>query len=134
MAVINLPSLGRRRLGNCLASDSVGDLVFITGPIVGGRVQVTKVDVDDADKMPAYGVITEKATATDCTVLVEGTLAGSFNPNAIYFAGVGGTIVEGPPPRPVSGYRRVQVVGQADDSGALDFKPDRRYSKITSSP
>lgn len=132
MATINLPSLGRRRLANCLASDDVGDLVYITGPVSGGRIQVSKVDIDDADKMPAYGIIISKATATECTVQLDGPLSeAGLTPNALYFAGVDGKLLEGPPPRPVSGYRRFQVVGQADDTGRLEFQPDRVYRKVT---
>jgi len=134
MATINLPSKVHRRLANCLSSDVVGDMVYITGPKVGARIQVAKVDVDDAAKMPAYGIITAKTTATECTVQLDGVVAGTFNPNALYFAGIDGRLLEGPPARPGAGYRRVQFVGQADDTGALDFQPDKRYYKVTVAP
>jgi hypothetical protein len=132
MAVINFSAASEVKAANCLAADAVGDLVYVTGAEVGGRVQVSKVDIDDAAKMPVYAIIVSKQSATDCLVQLEGDVASAgLTPNALYFAGVDGKILEGPPPRPGSGYRRFQVVGQADDDGSLVFQPERIFHKAT---
>jgi hypothetical protein len=132
MATLNFRQTSEVKAANCLASDTVGDLVYVTGPKVSGRVQVTKVDVDDPAKMPAYAIVVSKQSATDCLVQLEGDVSESgLTPNALYFVGINSRIFEGPPPRPASGYRRYQVVGQADDTGNLYFQPEKSYTKVT---
>lgn len=132
MATINFSTPDEIKSANCQSSDAVGDLVYITGPKVSGRIQATKVDIDDAAKMPAYGIIVSKFSTTDCLVQIEGDVAEvGLTPNALYFVGPDGRILEGPPPRPLSGHRRIQNVGQADDTGNLQFQPERIFHKVT---
>jgi hypothetical protein len=132
MATINFNNLDEVKNANCQSSDAAGDLVYVTGSKVSGRVQIAKVDIDDPAKMPAYGIIVSKSSPTDCLVQVVGdySVAG-LTPNALYFVGTDGRILEGPPPRPTSGYRRIQNIGQADDDGNLRFQPEQIFHKVT---
>lgn len=98
---------------NCLTTDSVGDVVYATGDRVGGKYQVSKVDIDNADirKAIAYGIITAKATTTDCTVqaggVIDGTFSG-FTPGRRLFVQTDATLSESPPGYPGAGTRVVQ--------------------------
>lgn len=76
----NLVGASFRLQATCLATDAIGNFVFISGPPVGSRVTVETVDISDAAKMPALGVITGKTTATDCDVQFLGeTPTGVFS-------------------------------------------------------
>jgi len=69
---------GRYFDANCLASDAINQFVRVTGNTL-GLPNVTKVDPSDSTKMPAVGVIVQKATATTCLVQVLGQIT-SFSP------------------------------------------------------
>jgi hypothetical protein len=107
---------------NCLASDIVGDLVYVTGNIVGGRIQVTEIDNTDSAKMPVFGMIETKASSTVCTVRTGGTSAGIYSglvPQRRLFAGDNGRLVQTVPARPSSGKKLVQPMGIATSSSVI---------------
>lgn len=101
---------------DCLASDSVGDLVYVSGPPVAGRIQVEKVDIDDGAKMPAMAVIASKSSPTTCVIRISGEYTlntASFTEGNIVFVQENGAMGTTPPPRPNSGTRLIQRIGIA---------------------
>jgi hypothetical protein len=103
---------------NCDAADAVGDFVYVTGPSVSGRYQVTRVNVGDAAKMPAVGIIVRKQTSTRCTVQTHGLLPVSWLvliPQARYYVGAGSTLSTTPPAAPLLR----QLAGTAIDASHL---------------
>jgi len=79
---------------NCLASDAVGDSVYVTAPDVGGLIQVTKADPSTSAKMPAIGVIQTKLSSTLCIVKLFGELSGvytGFTAGDVLYVGAAGT-------------------------------------------
>lgn len=117
--------------GVCDAGDAVDNLVFVSGPEVGGIVRVSKIDITDKAKGPATGIIQSKATATDCVVHLRGPypLAG-VTAGATIYAGTAGTMIEGGPGRPVSGFRTYQVVGYGRPTGTVDFQPELTVTRL----
>lgn len=117
---------------NCLSSDSVGDVVYVSGDSVGGLIQVTKADITDFHKMPGVGVIVIKSTPTDCRILRYGLLSGSgFLPGKLHFLGADGRPTPTPPvATPSSGNVFVQVVGVAMDSSRLLLNPSFNLTKV----
>lgn len=115
----------------CDASDAVDDLIFVSGPEVGGKVKVSKIDITDSSKMPSIGVILSKSTATDCIVHLRGpfTLSGT-TAGAVIFAGTSGTMIESGPGRPSSGFRTYQVIGYGRPSGTVDFQPELNVTRL----
>jgi hypothetical protein len=63
---------GRYFEADCLASDSVGDFVRITGNKVSGYYQVSKTTIATPSHMPAVGIIAEKSSLTRCFVQTQG--------------------------------------------------------------
>ena len=99
----------------CFNTDIVGDIVYIMGAKVGLRYQVSKVDIDDPNKMPAVGIIIRKTAPTDCVVQSGGILRsiyGALTPGGRLFVGT-----DSRPKhiytRPSSGFRLVQRIGTA---------------------
>ena len=99
----------------CFSTDAVGDLVFIMGAKVGSRYQVTKIDVDDASKIPAVGILISKSSPTECEVQTGGVLKGVYSgltPGKALFAGT-----DARPShtytRPTTGKRWVQMIATA---------------------
>jgi hypothetical protein len=116
---------------NCMATDAVGDLVYVRTDAAGGVPQVTKIEVTDSSKMPAIAVIIAKSSPTDCRILRYGlhSMPGLI-PGKTYFAGLDGTIT---PTRPASipGSKVfVQVVGVALDSGRLILNPSFNLTRL----
>lgn len=116
----------------CLATDSVGDCVKITGVKSGSLYQVEKIDID-SDTVPAIGIIESKSTSTQCVVRVLGILEG------VYTGLVAGTsylvdtdsqltpTIADPP----SGVRYIQVMGVAvSDDEFLVMPSFSRYKKV----
>lgn len=112
-------------VADCPASLVVDDLIYVTGPSVGGIVQVGKVDITNSATMPTIGIVTEKTTSTRCVVISLGLV----NPNMSlspgrYFVGASGqptNVV----PVPASGQKiAFQVVGYALDADRLIMKPE----------
>lgn len=99
----------------CFSTDIVGDIVYIMGPKVGLRYQVTKVDIDDPAKMPATGIIIRKSAPTDCTVQTGGILRGTYGaltPGGRLFVGADSRPKHAYT-RPSSGLRLIQRIGHA---------------------
>lgn len=113
---------------NCLASDAVGDGVYITGPKVGALYQVAKVDVTDGSKMPARGIIVTKQTSTRCTVQTSGVtkkgIITGLTPNETYVLGGSSTLVDTPPVPGIGASVYIQHMGQAISSDEFDIELD----------
>ena len=60
----------------CFSTDIVGRAVYVMGDKVGTRYQVSTVDIDDINKMPAVGIIVSKQTSTTCIVQIGGVVRG----------------------------------------------------------
>lgn len=116
-----MPLVRRRsdaREVDCLATDNVGDLVYVTGADA-----VARVDPFDGAKMPAVGVIERKKTPTRALVRFDGTVAvfAGLTPGARLFAGSSGVPSATPPAGP--GRRYVQPVGVAITATTIVFLP-----------
>lgn len=110
---------GRYFEADCIATDTVGDFVYITGAPVGGFFQVKKVDITDAGHLPTAGVIVEKTTTTRCFVVRFGLIdvssfpsAPTLTPQSKYWIGFDGRLRDSLP-TPVSGTAVAQLVGHA---------------------
>ena len=98
----------------CTISESVGDLVTVTG----AGPTVSKTDIDSGQK--ADGIIVSKSSDTDCEVQASGviTVVG-VTAGVVYFVGETGQLEAGPPSVPVAGTRVFQVVGKGLDADTL---------------
>lgn len=110
---------GETLQADCLATDLVGDFVYITGDPVAGFYQVTKVDITDSSNLPTIGVIINKSSTTRCTVQRFGIVDVStwpspptLNANSNYWIGFDSQISDSVPV-PVAGISLVQMVGKA---------------------
>jgi hypothetical protein len=116
---------------NCLTTDSVGDVTYISGGSIGGVIQVTKVDISDYAKMPGVGVILSKSSPTDCKILRYGILnVAGLAPGGTYFVGSDSRPT---PVRPIapSGVKVfVQVLGVAVDSSRLLLNPSFNLTRV----
>ena len=133
MAVINFKRDEGIKLANCLSSDSVEDVVYVTGDDVSGRIQVSKVDIDDGAKMPGIGVIVSKSSSTECKVRVGGELVmigTPFSPGNIVFASLSATLDTSAPSRPGSGTRLIQRMGIALADNKLVITPSTSIQEI----
>ena len=106
-----MPLVRRRtdaREMDCLATDIVGDLVYVTG-----AEAVARVDPTLSAKMPAVGVIVKKPASTRALVQFSGavTVLGALTPGLRYFVGATGQPAAAPPAGP--GRRYAQPVGIA---------------------
>lgn len=115
--------------GACPSGVVVGDLVYITGPMSGGALQVDKVDPTQLLKMPAIGVVVDKSSPTTCTFVTSGpvqVLTG-LTPNARYYVGADGRPTSVPPTaRPLF----FQVIGVALENETLLFQPSFDLVKL----
>ena len=123
MPVATIKSLPLVETANCLVGDVVGDLVYITGPPVGGLVQYAKADPNVGGKHPAVAVIVEKISSTVCVVQCNGVtpdIYAGLTPGSQYWLGASGT----PSLTPVSA--APQAVGVAISAMAMnmDFLED----------
>lgn len=124
IATLESLTAGRFRTANCLSTDVVGNLVYITGNSIGGIDQVTKCDVTIFSSMPAIGIIVLKNNATTCLVQTFGDLSLSgLTPGKRYFVGSDSNISATPPVPAPSTQNFVQVVGVASDSTHLILNP-----------
>jgi hypothetical protein len=118
---------------NCLAPDLVGDLVYITGAMVSGRVQVTRADPTDRAKMPVMGMIESKASNTVCTIRIGGMSSVGYTgltPQGRLFVGDSGRMVQTLPTRPGSGMKLIQCVGVAAGTSSVVFKPGETIGMV----
>lgn len=105
----------------CTASESVGDLVYISGVKVGADYTVRKADITDFSKMPAVAVITYKISATRAVIQFRGeiTLFSGLTPGRVYWVSDTGVPVVNPP-TVTSGQRKYwQAIGVATDSDRI---------------
>ena len=108
----------------CLSTDVVGDLVYISGNIVGGDYQVQKIDPTTGAKMPAIGVIVAKLTPTRAVVQREGAVKGVYTglvAGKVYFAGANSQPSVTCPTPGYGGAMYVQPIGIALDSNVLQL-------------
>lgn len=110
----------------CDASDSVGNAVYISGPAVVGVYDVRTVDITDASKAPAIGIIIKKLDATTCIVQITGIVTGVFSgltPGQHLFVTAVGNLTQTPPSAPVSGIKYIQAVAYAiaDDTVKMEI-------------
>lgn len=77
---------------DCPAGIIVDDLVYVTGAAIGGIMQVDLVDVTDRAKMPAYGIVVSKSSATRCVVQTLGkyTTGVALTPGKPVYVGATG--------------------------------------------
>ncbi len=106
-----MPLVRRRtdaREVDCVATDAVGDLVYVTGANA-----VTRVDPMLTAKMPAIGIIVKKPSSTRALVQFSGamTALGTLTAGQRYYVGDSGQLSATPPPGP--GRRYVQPAGIA---------------------
>lgn len=116
-------SLGQLFPADCVATDSAGAAVRITGPYVSGVAQVTTCDISSAGGYPAVGVIQYKTSVTRCFVRAQGPIAGyvTLVPGATYFVGFDGFPALAPLPSSPSGHAAVQALGVALDATTLQL-------------
>jgi hypothetical protein len=105
----------------CPASATIGEFVYVTGPAVSGVLQVATVDITDLATLPAFGIITDKATSTSCTVRVSGEFISTdtLTPGIRYFIGVDGKPSDTMPNPIVGGKAGVQAAAYALDTNKL---------------
>ena len=118
--------------GICPTSVAIGDLVYVTGPLSGDLLQVAKVDITQLAKMPALGIVVEKASTTECTFVSCGPVQMSgLIPNARYYAGLDGRPTSTPPTAALAG-RPIffQVIGVALEAGTMFFQPSYDLVKL----
>jgi hypothetical protein len=99
---------------SCLATDTVGDCVYISADYSGIRYSVTRADPRDTLKMPAVGIIISKSSPTLCKVQWSGELAGVYTGltvNKPIFVGLDGRVTITPPGPLTGGYSFVQNLG-----------------------
>lgn len=121
VAKVNAASVPRseRILGraNCLASDSIGDCVRITGSKIANRFQVTKVDIGVSGSHLSVGIIAKKYNATTCVVQFHGPLRNVYvvlSPGIPYLVGTDSKIAKvGDPNYPIPGTHFFQQIGVA---------------------
>jgi hypothetical protein len=114
----------------CAPSDAVGDLVYVTGPAIAGVMQVSRVDIGNAQRLPAVGIITTKSSLSNCRVILSGVVPGAgLTPGARYFAGSDGRPTA---TRPLAapGGRFIQSVGVALDEARLAIAPSTFLTKV----
>lgn len=107
----------------CGAEDAVNQFVFLAGTGAGNLPLVSRADPTDSAKMPAIGVIVNKASDTACTVAWFGAVRlGGLVPGGVYYLDTTGfvtTIV--PSARPVY----VQTLGQGLSTEQLLLSPSK---------
>jgi hypothetical protein len=112
----------------CLAGDSIGDLVYVTGNIVTGDYQVSKADPNN-NKMPAIAVIIYKITATKAVIQFEGSVKNVYTgltPGKTYFVDSNSQPTLIPPSPALLGKTYIQPIGVAVDSNVLKLNPSKQ--------
>jgi len=117
---------------NCLATDVVGNCVYISADLVLGIIQVTKTDITTPLKVPARGLILSKSSPTVCRVAYYGAMDLSgiippLSPGRRYFVGADSNPNVVPPLAPAIR----QVVGVALDSSRLMIDPSFYLVRLT---
>jgi hypothetical protein len=112
---------------SCGTSVDVGDVVYLTGNIVGGLPEVDTVDIDASGENPGVGVVLKKRTSTICIIQVSGIIRNVYTgltPGNLLFVAPGGSITGSIPSAPSAGRRAIQHVGSVLQTGEvlLDIK------------
>jgi hypothetical protein len=126
MAVSRRISSDTLLVADCLAADVAGHCVYVTGPKVGGRVQVTKVDPRDLSKIPGFGIIRVKVSSTVCVVQTMGELSGIYaglTPQAQLWVGLDGLLTQTQPTPLPAGKVAVQQMAIALGTGSILIQP-----------
>lgn len=117
-----------RAIADCLASDGVGQMVYVRSAAIGGKLQVSAADPSDFSKMPAVGMIIHKATATECVVQFKGKVAGVYaglTPGEMLFLDDSGGLSDEPPdPTAPKPSKFVQHLGTALSTDIIGLDPD----------
>lgn len=101
---------------DCLASDAVGDFVYVTADKINGRLQVAKTDITNISKTPVVGIITSKPASTVCDVQTGGSVVGIYTgltPQEVLFVGADSRLTETSPEPGVGVTFYIQAVGVA---------------------
>ena len=106
---------------NCPSAAAVDDFVYITGPSIGGMLQVNTVDIKNTQTMPAFGIIVDKTTPILCTVRVSGEVvpANVLTPGKRYFIDQAGKPSDTMPTPDPGGKAAVQAAAYALDTNRL---------------
>lgn len=82
VAKVNAASIPRSERiqgrATCLATDAIGDCLYITAAKVGHVFQVAIADITDPTKMPVVGIVLKKDAPTNCWVHFHGPLRGVY--------------------------------------------------------
>lgn len=114
---------------SCSSSDSVGDLVKVSGNMADDLVPVTKVDPLDRSKMPAVGIIIEKTMPDLAVVQMMGFVDLSpdltgLSPGSLCYVNTDGRPTVVPPSAVGLGVPVIwQIVGVGAGSGSLQVSP-----------
>ncbi len=118
--------------GLCTAVETIGKMVYVSGPKVGSAVPVRLAEPEDGDKMPSIGVVVYKFSATECLVQQSGQVSGIFSgleEGKTYKVGTSGSIQRLAPVAGVGGYAWVQFIGHAVSEDVLYLSPEMQMAK-----
>lgn len=104
---------------DCLPTDSIGDFVYVTSDRISGKLQVSKVDIADPAKMPAFGIIVAKVSSTECFVQTSGIVLDVYSgltPKSVLFVGADSRAAETPPEPGVGETYLIQTAGYSISS------------------
>lgn len=107
---------------SCPPFVAVGTLVYLSGAVVGGRVQVLPADPTNALAMPAFGMVVQKPATTQCLVQRQGHVSPAgqtFVQNKLYYVGLNALPTASKPVFPI----QAQIVGVGFDTGILHLDP-----------
>lgn len=113
----------------CTAAEAVDDLVYVDST-VGATPDVRKVDVDDAAKMPATGIIISKPTPTTAKVQFAGSVTLTGLTPGLYFVGTDSKLSTTPPGNPLAGARAIQIIGHAYSAVDLLIQPQTNLTRV----
>lgn len=116
----------------CQAGDDQGDLIHFIDPVTPGTLEVERVDPRFRIKMPAIGIIKEKTTATEATVLLYGYNKGLYSGltiNEALYVGIDGRITTTPPTPSIGGSIYIQFVGETIGFDEIVFWPNHMMIK-----
>jgi len=126
--------VGKQKItADCLVTDSLGDWVYIASDQVAGVYQVTKIDVEDENKMPAVGVIVKKLEDTKCVVQCWGEVKSLFaglEPGKSYMISGSSSVTNTTPIPPFGGYLCVQKIGMALSATSLLMFPGEIIKRV----
>ena len=112
-------------LANCLATDQIGDCVYVTGPRLSDRKQVTKIDPLVDPPQIFAGVICEKTSPTECLLQIAGEYETPYPVNFadIYYVGFDGRLSD-VPPMPTTAIEIVvwQKVARPIDTNVIEIR------------